>query len=241
MKFSVKNYSTNKCDDAYFGLLSYVNNGWEWDSINCIYYAAFFANGAKNGKHSPKSCCIPPLEGCKECANGSSSDIKDLPIICIVLESPHRNEFDSSCNPIGPAMGATGRNIADHFPDALNCSKQPSICSFLSNNQKNKILVYLMNSIQYQCSMGISPISHVLKESNWIDCWYSNNAGKTDFETRVKNFQDAFFINACTQGCYVPLKTIVGDLIKSISAKQYCESPHPSCWTATKVKKGLFK
>ena len=66
--------------------------------------------------------------------------VKDIPKIILVLESPHTKEF--SVGKIAPAQGTTGRDIKKYLP------------SIFSAPQFDGYYVAIVNSIQYQCSLG---------------------------------------------------------------------------------------
>jgi len=64
--------------------------------------------------------------------------------IVIVLESPHTKEYADE-NFINPALGKTGENLQNYFEKVLK-----------KVVKKSTYRIILMNSIQFQCSCGIS-------------------------------------------------------------------------------------
>lgn len=223
MKWKVVNYSNQQCDDAIFGEI-YCNNGnWQWVSVE---------SGRKTALKVTK----------EDISETNLDETKNKASLVLILESPHKNEYDNNGAPIRPANGTSGKNIYNHLCDVLNNpntgnkfnNANEKLQEFLSNHIKNTLTVWVVNAIQYQCSMGIVPINHMIKESNWIDEWHSS---RNTLVKRLNNFMDnsvcssAFYINLCTIGNYIPMKTIVGESIKPVSNNNYCEGPHPSSWT----------
>lgn len=138
-------------------------------------------------------------------------------------------------------------NIYGHLCDIFNnISKYKNassdLDSFLTDNKESIIDILVVNSIQFQCSLGITPICNIIKESNWIDEWYSS---KNDFSKRVEqicSLKDFFIINLCTKGVFIPTKEIVKNELFNCNLKidnKYCEGPHPSSWG--RLKKVEFK
>ena len=71
---------------------------------------------------------------------------EDIPTIVVVLESPHKDEFNNQNFPNGnPALGKTGEMLQKYFENILRKN-----ISYLPDNYR----VILMNSIQFQCSLG---------------------------------------------------------------------------------------
>lgn len=214
MKTQVKNYSTALCSDKLFGTIFFDGMNWEWGKIHSERYSTLN--------------CKEPIKNSEEFSAKS--------VIIIVLESPHIKEFDSSGQPICPANGQSGQSICDSFCKILNSSpakfknNSKNLSNFLSG--KNDLDVWIVNSIQRQCSLGITPIQHLVKESNWIDEWFSSN---NDFLKRIKKIiqdKDWFVVNLCTKGIYVPLKKLVKEEVMKLQGIThcYCEGLHPSSW-----------
>ena len=64
--------------------------------------------------------------------------------LSLVLESPHKNEFDQYNNPLRPANGKTGNAINSKL------SNRPWVNKNLNSNYYYEI--YIMNPVQYQAS-----------------------------------------------------------------------------------------
>ena len=108
--------------------------------------------------------------------------------IVIVLESPHKDEFKDS-NFISPALGTTGRMLQTYFTDE-NLNKLLGK-EYLCNNYR----VILMNSIQYQCSLGAPTEKYC--DCIWFTTWY--NEGKDSFTNRIKSYDPDIIINLSTK------------------------------------------
>ena len=229
MKTSIKNYSDQPCDNAILGEIQYSANQWDWSSLQ------------KNRKH-PSNHSIPPFTG----------EDKESPAILLILESPHTSEFKSNGVPIRPANGTSGRNLIQNLCNILNnygtsTSKfsytSIELNNFLFRNKSKTITIWILNSIQKQCSLGICPINNIIKESNWLNEWLdagNNFVSELDKITLVCK-REFFIINLCTKGEYVPLKTMVEDrLIDYLNGQgNHCSGPHPSSWGI--IKKVDFK
>lgn len=120
--------------------------------------------------------------------------------IVIILESPHKSEFirknsasdffDSEIHS-SPALGVTGSNLQKYFTDEYLRSVIP--------NLPQKYRVILMNSIQYQCSLGLSP--NKCRDHMWLSLWFGSNGIIQDsFVTRLQSYNPDYIFNLCTVG-----------------------------------------
>lgn len=235
MKTEVKIYSGSKCPDSIFGQIQY-NNVWGWKAID------------DNRKNLLQKEAGDIEKIFKKLDNGKDEYI-GKPCILLILESPHINEYKDPNNPCA-ANGTTGKNIGKYLCNIFNnigvnkkiCKNNSStLIKFLNKNQLHIINILVVNSVQYQCSLGIEPICHIIKEENWMDEWFSN---RNDFISRLGKIyskNSCFIINLCTSGVFVPMKTIVKDNLhtKLNVQNNYCEGPHPSSWS--RLKKIEFK
>lgn len=142
--------------------------------------------------------------------------------IVIVLESPHQNEYNTGFR--HPAIGPTGNNLKKYFYSLLDK---------LKGTIKNGTLchVYLMNAIQYQCSLGYD--TSVFRTEIFNSIWKHHKKDE-DFLDRLKNFYPNIIINLCTKTD--KLQDIVQEKInefvnnnnnKTISLYR---GTHPSSW-----------
>ena len=145
--------------------------------------------------------------------------------ILVILESPHRFEYDSNRNPIGLAMGKTGENFFSLFTEALGKSSM-----YIKDGSYNIILT---NAVQYQTSCGLNPIDRKLRDNNWLDI-YLNYGGEEDFRKRIYTIKPRYTINLCTGGRNPEgLRAIVNkslDKFKLKKGKHYTDGNHPASW-----------
>ena len=132
----------------------------------------------------------------KRYENKDSLDITDenIPTIVIILESPHKDEFNNQNFPNGnPALGKTGKMLQEHFKAILRKN-----ISELPNNYR----VILMNSIQFQCSLGEVPKKY--RDYMWLSLWFgTNNLFKNDFICRLNSYNPSYIFNFCTIGNHI--------------------------------------
>lgn len=139
--------------------------------------------------------------------------------IVLVLESPHRDEFLSQLT--APALGQTGKRIHEYLWKLLNDSQ------LLDDNES---AVYLVNAVQYQCSLGF--------ETNlYRDLIFKKMLSKEDLVARIQKCNPSIIIVAST----VSTKKDILDILKDepdFEGKIYCVSEHPSVWNDnTKISK----
>lgn len=84
-------------NDEYVALINVKNGRASFGKGGCIYF---------NGKSRPRKMV-------------NAIRKTTYPRICIVLESPHKDEYQGS-TPLGPALSTTGRNLKDYFLMVLN-------------------------------------------------------------------------------------------------------------------------
>lgn len=108
--------------------------------------------------------------------------------IAIIIESPHVDEFIAQ--PYLPAQGVTGINLKGYL----------SRLFFELENQghlnKDKYKVLLVNSIQYQCSLGYPTTKY--RDRMWGIMWNDSKV-KDDFKQRIKDISPSIIINLCTK------------------------------------------
>lgn len=122
--------------------------------------------------------------------------------IILILESPHTAEFIGTP---GPAKRQTGTYIRTYITEVLG----------LNIYSKKDYGLILLNPIQYQCSLGVSP--GCIRDEVFRSVW--NGGGEEDFIGRLKDiFQDGdILVNSCTVGSSGrELRTLVQDAIEKI-------------------------
>lgn len=111
--------------------------------------------------------------------------------LVIVLESPHIDEYFKNGQEIAEpvcANGKTGENIIK-CKDTMLAKMGLSI---------DKVDVFIINAIPYQCSQGIS--TEVLRDFVWIKCWYE--FGYSDLLALLDKIKPDYIVNSCTKGCH---------------------------------------
>lgn len=154
-------------------------------------------------------------------------NISNRPIILIILESPHISEFNNNI-PIGSMMN---KKTIQKFNNKLMYLLQRS-CIY---NQilKNNYNVVIMNSVQYQCSLGAhlnNSTNKEIRDKNWVTC-YTKNC-KYDLKERIKLVNPKIVINLCTKG-FKNLQMILDRDLFDFCKKHnitYTYGSHPTTW-----------
>ena len=158
--------------------------------------------------------------------------ISEKQIILIILESPHIHEFNvpnsSVKNPVGTMMNpSTVKMFNANFEKLL---KNSSLKTFVNSTDYN---VIIMNSVQYQCSLGnkLNTITNKeVRDNNWINCY--NSHCKADLINRISLIKPAIVINLCTKGLKNLQLILHNDLNPYCIAKKivYTIGSHPCTW-----------
>ncbi|MCY4560054.1 MAG: hypothetical protein OXF79_27580 [Chloroflexi bacterium] len=156
--------------------------------------------------------------------------------IALLLESPHKDEFDSNDSPIAPAQGTTGTNIHEYFEHIINIE----IGRFNFVTQEAGLII--CNPIPFQTSLhmihsGILKCKDKLKEDIWKALW-EETCVREDFRSRIKNYKPDLVINACTGGSKEgSLNDKVTCYLKSTEiCENICRINHPSSWNIPKLQ-----
>lgn len=105
--------------------------------------------------------------------------------IVIILESPHRDEF--MLNITAPALGATGEKIHTYLYSLLYNYN-------LLNSRAAEI--YIVNSIQFQCSLGFETSKY--RDKIFKKLWAQKGV-KASLIRRIKRIAPSIIINAITK------------------------------------------
>ena len=133
--------------------------------------------------------------------DGEGSRCGHNPVLLILLESPHRQEYRGSvANPIGPARGQTGINLKNCLGAMLGRSR--GVMGTVPCGTR----VIVANPVQFQASLHAvhgGSLRHYdfrkLRDSVWKSIW-SVGEIREDFRVRISNFAPTWIINACTGG-----------------------------------------
>ena len=145
--------------------------------------------------------------------------------IVIVLESPHICEYDDDF--VSPALGVTGNNLGKWFSDILTTVPL-----------EGKYRIILMNSIQYQCSLGRNTKQY--RDAMWLKLWFKERL-KENFKKRLHSYSPDIIFNLCTCGGH-RLEENVPNGCKSVINQKYinkCISPHKFQGTSTTTLRKL--
>lgn len=151
-------------------------------------------------------------------------------VLILVLESPHKDEFDDNLKPILPAQGITGRNIE-------NLIGTRNFVDFL--DKEYEYVVLLVNAVQYQtsCYYIFGKMSHELRDSVFRNLFCSKGL-KDDFIKRIKkhavsSVDNGFtIVNCCTKNLRSEVEKCLYNMFeKNDVIKNDC---HPAFWRTYK-------
>ena len=167
-----------------------------------------------------------------------------LPILVIVLESPHRNEYGCSVTaPIAPARGKTGAGIDMHLLEVLNS------CPQLQNLLRCRapVRVVISNPVPFQTSAYAIHGGRLSKTTGdklrnfiWPALWEleepnpKNDAKprfvlQEEFCKRLRGYNPIAMVNACTS----KLRPKVTEILRVTCNVHLYEADHPSVWKSS--------
>lgn len=146
--------------------------------------------------------------------------------ILLILESPHNKEF---VGVPGPAKGKTGNLIRKH------------LLQIVENDLGEHCEVFLVNAVQYQCSLGYAPKLYrdrIFRKS-WASFARQCFAGRLEL---LCNNMPTLVINACTTGKKLSGTPTLQDLVEDAIRERLGRHSdlllnHPSSWWATRNRK----
>ncbi len=146
--------------------------------------------------------------------------------LLVILESPHRYEYDDQNKPIGLIMGKSGDNFFSLFASTLEKSDIK-----LVNRTYNVILA---NAVQYQTSCGLNPLNRTIRDANWHDI-FDRYGGKEDLKKRIFAIKPRFTINLCTGGRHPDgIREKINQTLMSFGLKKgkhFTDGNHPAAWS----------
>lgn len=204
---------------------SWKKNNWYNTECPDIYAGDFEFS---NGPVKLETNYIEPVNRKNNKDNLSPYVHPNYKTIVIILESPHDKEY-SDPGFINPALGATGRNL------------NSSIISLITNVQKNdnilsagKYRIILMESIQYQCSLGLDlreEQNKVIRDKVFEKIWNSNSSIKNDFVARLESYTPDVIFNLSTKNVQGLVQKGVDFYCKKINKQiEVYQGYHPSSW-----------
>ncbi len=161
-------------------------------------------------------------------------DLGEEGLLIMVLESPHQDEFDEDLKPKGPAQGTTGENIGRYL------ERQHRHLPHLATVARDRYRLVLMNAVEYQCSLGVSPTA-VFRDFVFREVW--ERGGRYNFVMRLKKYlagvKNHLMIVCCSKGETIlpiedgadvkELRDLVYDAAREVvSEERLFRRPHPS-------------
>lgn len=134
--------------------------------------------------------------------------------IVVLIESPHKNEF--MLNLVAPALGNTGDKLHMFLPRLL-----------LNNRliDSNESEIYLVNCINYQCSLGYD--TSVYRDKVFNNLWREIKI-QNSLKRRLIKISPNVIINAVTSN----QKQKISKFLQNIKLGTLYEADsHPSVWT----------
>jgi len=159
--------------------------------------------------------------------------------ILIILESPHKDEYDKYFNPIAPAQGTTGRNLDNLLTNLLN---KINTNSNLFKQLPKNFNVVIANPVPYQTSLAYLSknrgIDKEVRNQVWRLIWHSK-----DYQQKfVSKYNDLKEVNVIINACTENLSSEVTDFLlnKTNSNTPIYQCNHPSNWSRNKNKANPF-
>ena len=154
--------------------------------------------------------------------------------IALILESPHKAEFDYSNNdliPISPAQGATGKNIENKLKELLMAIISDHQIDALQNGSYKIIII---NPISFQTSLHFFHRRSLsdyhfkkLRDKVWQKFWEEDAKYKSNLSKNLKRINPSLIINACTSNLSPLVQKYLENHFKS---QNIIRSYHPSAW-----------
>lgn len=199
------------CDDS-----KKVEDKWRY---NLVFFNKKWQLSTPNNHLDPTfECALFHEEDIKQ--RSGSKNIKN---IIFILESPHKDEYDKSFNPLSPARGSTGRNFHNYFASHAI----PLLISLgLKLSEGTTYRIYFVNPVPFQCSLAqilnIEKINQKIRDEVWTKIYPHC---KENFLSRLRLYNPYTIINGCTSG----VKSDVRDSIITLPGLKL-ETSHPSFW-----------
>lgn len=171
----------------------------------------------------------------------------ELRRLILVLESPHKDEFDEEGNSLGPARSdavlGTAYGITHYLKSIFD-----SLCVGFGERE-----LILVNAIQFQCSQGLSLHGEGCEFNGKMkDRVFEELLGRKrfvdDFTVRLKNVyrRDCGDVVVNVVGMNSLASCKVGRLIQNLTGQCSCGIGHPSAWgrsrqSAQQLASEIFK
>ncbi|NOQ65187.1 MAG: hypothetical protein GQ582_11810 [Methyloprofundus sp.] len=150
----------------------------------------------------------------------------DVNNILIILESPHKSEYNKQFVPKYPASGSTGQQFLRYFISHVLPLLKSEGLRLEENNTYN---ICFVNPVPYQTSLYEIHRKEELPSSLRNKVWKALYPKcRDDFKQRIKEYAPSIILNACTSD----LKSCINGVIFDEEFKdiQQFHAPHPSKW-----------
>lgn len=131
-----------------------------------------------------------------------SKDVAGENVIAVILESPHKHEFESVSLTSDDNKSYNSRPLNNSKSrKALSCILKYVMISFYDKSKTYKIV--LINAVKFQNSLGKNlneDSNRDIRNQNWLKNWIEF---KDDLSKRVKDVDPELIFNLCTQGAYL--------------------------------------
>ena len=168
-------------------------------------------------------------------------DAEDFYLL-ILLESPHKYEFDPNLPHPLPAQGITGKNLQQELCNVLNNANNYQYgINIIGEPEVYQIA--LIEPVNYQASEGISTGKYPeIRDSNWI--WYFENGFSGLLKRKIQYFlhnnraKRTIVLNLCTNSTKSELRNRVQECLEQIKDDrlQIYSGQHPCSWHRKNVK-----
>lgn len=150
-----------------------------------------------------------------------------LPTIILILESPHKDEYDyfPKFTPKAPAQGVTGTQICEKFEQIINNHIDKL------NLKESEYRIFIINPIPYQTSLfychqkKLVDNYKIIRDLVWEILW-ENGVFKDEFIELIKKINPQIIINACTKN----LKNNIDEILNIIGFDRKYHLNHPANW-----------
>ena len=178
--------------------------------------------------------------------------------MALIVESPHKSEFDSNFNPLAPLNGASGRKFAAHILTRLAAwfptptpSNDPIEITIVNPIQYQTSLYHFLNGLipyDFQGTFGYPNIDPSLRDNVWRFLFEDCDL-KSYFQQRISRGKYDYVMNCCTgqksnsytslktfnlsRNAYkktAPLKSLVRYSLNAVEDFSYVEDCHPIAW-----------
>lgn len=165
--------------------------------------------------------------------DGSVSSLTNQNTILVVLESPHKEEYNNDFEAIAPAQGKTGRIIS---------RKLETILQFIADNKlydfgKCDLDVVITNPVPYQTSLyeihhrALKGEYRKLRNDIWKILWINKHKLRTVFKQHIKTTNTRLILNCCTS----MMRDEVNKILCSVDGyDEIVNLFHPIAWTFRK-------